>query len=110
MLQLVTLPPPEGVSSIDPDYLALLRRVLAITVRTCTRTPGRGWVVELVSGHCCKCELAIESMGTENHSKKLISRSLLVLHFSQHILENKAIGVLFTCSMKCSQKIMFLRL
>jgi len=53
MLQLVTLPPPEGVSNLDPDYLTLLRRVLAITVRTCTRTPGRGWVVELVSGYCC---------------------------------------------------------
>lgn len=49
MLQLVTLPPPAGVSSSDPDYLALLRRLLSITIRACTKNPGRAWVFEFVS-------------------------------------------------------------
>lgn len=49
MLQLVTLPPPVGISSNESGYLSLLRRLLSITIRACTRNQGRAWLVELVS-------------------------------------------------------------
>ncbi|KAK3931598.1 Mediator of RNA polymerase II transcription subunit 14 [Frankliniella fusca] len=48
VLRILTLPPPHGVSPSDPYYVALLQRLLSVSVRSSTRNQGRVWILELV--------------------------------------------------------------
>ncbi|KAE8748234.1 hypothetical protein FOCC_FOCC005073, partial [Frankliniella occidentalis] len=48
VLRILTFPPPNRVSPTDPYYVALLQRLLSVSVRSSTRNQGRVWILELV--------------------------------------------------------------